>query len=185
MKGKSKNKTWSKSLFISSFIIRFCLSQLHLVCHKLAILLCVFYRCVMRLDGLGSSLKKEKDILLVIMVEIKKEKQIYHCLNTVYKNHLSTHCTFIYLTLKILKLLHWEQTTNRASRNIKNTQPSESELGLNFPFFFLQLFWGFDYWPLNGGWPLNRWPLNGGSTVYRVGKRVERKSYMMASQYYR
>ena len=119
------------------------------------------------------------------MVEIKKEKQIYHCLNTVYKNHLSTHCTFIYLPLKILKLLHWEQTTNRASRNIKNTQPSESELGVNFPFFFLQLFRGFDYWPLNGGWLLNRWPLNGGSTVYRVGKRAERKSYMMASQYYR
>ena len=40
------------------------------------------------------------------------------------------------------------------------------------------------YWPLNGGWPLNRWPLNGGSTVYRVGKRAERKSYMIASQYY-
>ena len=74
------------------------------------------------------------------MVEIKKEKQIYHCLNTVYKNHLSTHCTFIYLPLKILKLLHWEQTTNRASRNIKNTQPSESELGVNFPFFFFSCF---------------------------------------------
>ena len=48
-----------------------------------------------------------------------------------YINHLSTHCTFIYLPLKILKLLHWEQTTNRTSRNIKNTQLLESELRVN------------------------------------------------------
>ena len=30
------------------------------------------------------------------MIEIKKEKQIYHCLNMVYISYLSTHCTFIY-----------------------------------------------------------------------------------------
>ena len=65
------------------------------------------------------------------MVEIKKEKQIYRCLNMVYTNRLSTHCTFIYLSLKILKLLHWKQTTNWASRNIKNTQLLESELRVN------------------------------------------------------
>ena len=34
-----------------------------------------------------------------------KKKQIYHCLNIVYINYLSTHCTFIYLLLKILTLL--------------------------------------------------------------------------------
>ena len=41
------------------------------------------------------------------MIEInnKRKKQIYHCLNMVYINYLSTHCTFIYLVLKILKLL--------------------------------------------------------------------------------
>ena len=40
------------------------------------------------------------------MIEIKKKKkQIFHCLNMVYINYLSTHCTFIYLLLKILKLL--------------------------------------------------------------------------------
>ena len=49
----------------------------------------------------------------------------------VYINHLSTHCTFICLPLKKVKLLHWEQTTNRASRNIKNTQISESKLSVN------------------------------------------------------
>ena len=31
---KSKIKSWSKSLFISSFTIRFCLSQSHLICLK-------------------------------------------------------------------------------------------------------------------------------------------------------
>ena len=39
------------------------------------------------------------------MIEIKKEKQIYHFLNMVYISYQSTHCTFItYLPLKILKL---------------------------------------------------------------------------------
>ena len=46
-------------------------------------------------------------------------------------NHLSSRCTFICLPLKKVKLLHWEQTTNRASKNIKNTQLSESELSVN------------------------------------------------------
>ena len=57
--------------------------------------------------------------------------------------------------------------------------------GLISHLIFVQLFRDCDYWPLNEGWLLNRWPLNGGSTVYRVGKRAERKFYMMVSQYYR
>ena len=39
------------------------------------------------------------------MIEIKKKKQIYFCLNMVYINYPSTDCTFIFLLLGILKLL--------------------------------------------------------------------------------
>ena len=41
--------------------------------------------------------KKEKTFFLVRMIEIKNDKQIYHCLNMVYISYLCTHCTLIYL----------------------------------------------------------------------------------------
>ena len=39
----------------------------------------------------------EKTFFLVRMIEIKNDKQIYHCLNMVQISYLSTHCTLIYL----------------------------------------------------------------------------------------
>ena len=61
------------------------------------------------------------------MVEIKEEKQIYHCLNMVYINYLvSSPCTFIYLRLKIPKLLRTNYKPGQWS--IQGTQISECEL---------------------------------------------------------
>ena len=59
-----------------------------MVCYELVILLRVFYRCEIRLDGLGSSLKKEKDILLVIIIEIKKKSDLSLFKDGVYKSSI-------------------------------------------------------------------------------------------------
>ena len=63
------------------------------------------------------------------MIENSKERknQIYHCLNNVYINYLSTHCTFIYLPLKILKLLPTNYKPGKREHS-EHRYISESEL---------------------------------------------------------
>ena len=62
------------------------------------------------------------------MIEIKKEKLIYNCLNMVYINYLlCLHLSWtVYLPLKILKLLGTNYKPGQ--REHQGTQISESEL---------------------------------------------------------
>ena len=61
------------------------------------------------------------------MIEIKKEKQIYHCLSTHALYIYLPHALYIYLPSTENTQAVW-QPTNRASGNIQNTQISESVL---------------------------------------------------------